>query len=116
MSDSVKISGITLEFPDGTKKELSIDHARQLYVQLDQLLGKSTMPVQPWYPSYPAQPLPDVWPVKSPISWHHMQVRTGTGVDCRLVLGDTPANSYTTHNAETGRFDLGNAASLTGQQ
>jgi hypothetical protein len=57
MSEKVKVNGITVAFPDGSTKELSIEHAKELYSQLNELFGSKVV-----LPSYPVVIEREVWP------------------------------------------------------
>ncbi len=58
MSQKVTVNGITVAFPDGSIKELSIDHARELFNQLNDLFGSKVTIMQ----NYPVVIEREVWP------------------------------------------------------
>lgn len=45
MSDKVKVASITIEYPGGELKPLSVDDARELYRQLHELFGTTSVTV-----------------------------------------------------------------------
>lgn len=83
MSKKVKVAAIQIQCPDGDVKQVSIEDARELYKQLDELFGEACVPpMQPivierrewprWKPLWvsgnepirtdsPAPQLPQVW-------------------------------------------------------
>jgi len=65
MAQKEIVNAIVLQYPDGDTKELSIDDAKALYRQLDELFGKSVEYV-------PTQPLVierEQWPHWMPLIW-----------------------------------------------
>lgn len=48
MGKKVKVSAIQIQYPDGDVKQLTVEDARELYKQLDDLFGK--VYVQPQQP------------------------------------------------------------------
>ena len=47
MSKKVKVASITIEYPDGDIKELSVENARELYRQLNELFGVPAISLPP---------------------------------------------------------------------
>lgn len=45
MSDKVSISHITIAYPDGSQKKMSIKDAKELHKQLNELFGQAYQPV-----------------------------------------------------------------------
>ena len=45
MQDKVEVSKITIAYPDGDAKEMTIEHARELHKQLAELFGETQPPV-----------------------------------------------------------------------
>lgn len=46
----VSVSGITIAFPDGSTKDMSIEHAKELHRQLGELFGSNAAALPSYYP------------------------------------------------------------------
>ena len=58
----MKIKEIVIQIADDYDLKLSLEQARELKRQLDELLDPPRLTVTPWYPCYPFQPsCPSVW-------------------------------------------------------
>ncbi len=60
----VELGAIQIQYPDGTVKQLSLDHARELHKQLDELFGEKIK----YVPSAPVTIFRDKWPSWRPYS------------------------------------------------
>ena len=75
MSNKLKLTKLTLETKDGKPVELSIEEARELYSQLDELFGTKTI----YAPSLPVYIERHTWPQYQPF-WHS----TSGAINCSV--------------------------------
>ena len=63
--DKVKVAAIQIQYPDGEVKQVSIEDAKALFQQLEELFGEKTVVV----PSQPVIIERDRWPRWQTIDW-----------------------------------------------
>ena len=82
MSKKLKLTKITLQTADGKTVELSIQEAKELYEQLDDLFGEKTAPLAPLTPIYIERP----WRPRGPC-WTDPIWYGNTKITCRSDTG-----------------------------
>lgn len=66
MSEKIKVAAIQIQYPDGEVKQISVEDARALFQQLEELFGSKTVVM----PSTPIVIEKDRWPRWQPM-WVH---------------------------------------------
>lgn len=67
MSDKIKISKIEVSTKDGKKVELSLEEAKDLHSQLDELFGQKTAPYIPYSPIIIERHVRPYWQQYNPV-------------------------------------------------
>ena len=65
MGEKVRVASIAIQYPDGERKELTVDDAKELYSQLCELFGENH-----WVPNIPLVIERGRWPRWEPVMLH----------------------------------------------